>query len=31
MWRFGNTKPIKIWDADVDRTVVSKLIKTKNN
>ena len=26
MWRFGNTKPIKFWDVDVDRIVVSKLI-----
>ena len=31
MWRFGNTKPIKFWDVDVDRIVVSKLIKTKKN
>ena len=31
LWRFDNTKPIKIWDVDVDRAVVSKLIKMKNN
>ena len=28
---FNNTKLIKIWDVDVYRIVVSKLIKTKNN
>ena len=28
---YGTKKPLEIWDVNVDNTVISKLIETKNN
>ena len=28
---YGAKKPMKIWDANVDNIVISKLVETKNN